>query len=115
MLDRFGDAPKSVMALLDIALLRADAAQVGICDISQKGTQVIFRFGDQIDVAALMRVCAMNAYRSRLLLSAGERPHLTLQLKQKENALSSAAKLVEELRLQQEKNQGQTPAEGGTL
>lgn len=115
MLDRFGEAPKSVMALLDIALLRADAAQVGICDISQKGTQIIFRFGEQIDVAALMSVCAMGGYRSRLLLSAGEHPHLTLHLKPKENALSSAAKLVENLRLQQEKNQGQEPTEGGTL
>ncbi|MDO4811058.1 MAG: transcription-repair coupling factor [Eubacteriales bacterium] len=113
MLDRFGDAPRSVMALLDIALLRADASQVGICDISQKGAQIIFHFGEQIDAAALMSVCTMGGYRSRLLLSAGEHPHLTLHLKQKENALSAAAKLVEDLRLQQEKNQGLAPAEGG--
>ena len=115
MLDRFGDVPKSVSALLDIALLRADAMQVGICDISQKGTQIIFRFGEQIDVPALMSVCAMAGYRSRLMLSAGEKPHLTLHLKKGENALSAAGKLVEDLRLQQEKNRGEVPEEGGNL
>ena len=32
LLDRYGDAPKSVLALLDVALLRAAAAKVGITD-----------------------------------------------------------------------------------
>ena len=32
LLDRYGDAPKSVLALLDVALLRAAAAKAGISD-----------------------------------------------------------------------------------
>ena len=36
MLDRYGEAPKSVLALLDVALLRSAAAKAGVSDISQK-------------------------------------------------------------------------------
>jgi transcription-repair coupling factor (superfamily II helicase) len=106
MLDRFGDVPRPVQALLDVALLRAAAAQEGICDISQKGQQLLFSFADTVDVPSVMAVCTMNTWRSRLLLSAGEKPKLTLYLKPKENALEAATALVEELRLKREEISG---------
>ena len=106
MLDRFGDVPRPVQALLDVALLRAAAAQEGICDISQKGQQLLFSFADTVDVPSVMAVCTMNTWRSRLLLSAGEKPKLTLYLKPKENALDAATALVEELRLKREEISG---------
>ena len=106
MLDRFGDVPRPVQALLEVALLRAAAAQEGICDISQKGSQLIFTFADTVDVPSVMAVCTMNTWRSRLLLRAGETPRLTLHLKPKENALEAAAALVEELQLKHEELSG---------
>ncbi len=36
MLDRYGEAPRAVLTLLDVALLRAAAAKAGVSDISQK-------------------------------------------------------------------------------
>ena len=106
MLDRFGDVPRPVETLLDVALLRAAAAQEGICDISQKGQQLLFTFADTVDVPSVMAVCTMNTWRSRLLLSAGEKPRLTLHLKPKENVLGAATALVEELRLKREELSG---------
>ena len=97
MLDRFGDVPAAVKALLDVALLRAAAAGAGICDITQRGRQVVFSFGPQPDIAAVAAVCGMACYRQRLQLSAAAQPKLTLYLQPDEEALSAAGKLVEEL------------------
>lgn len=69
--DRYGDPPKAVMALLDVALLRAAAAEVFITDITQKAGVVAFTFDSRVDVPSLMAVCTMPGYRSRLRLSAG--------------------------------------------
>ncbi len=99
MMDRFGDPPRAVLALLDVALLRAAAAAEGICDITQRGAQVVFTFTEAVDVPAVMAVCSQSGWRQKLLLSAGETPKLTLRLQPKENALESAVKLVEDLTL----------------
>ena len=45
MMDRYGEAPKSVLALLDVALLRAAAAKAGVSDISQKTDVLKFTLG----------------------------------------------------------------------
>ncbi|NLU23636.1 MAG: transcription-repair coupling factor [Clostridiales bacterium] len=105
LLDRYGDPPKSVLALLDVALLRASAAAVGVSDITQKGRSLVLSFGPGMDVPSLMAVCGMPRYRSLLMLSAGENPHLTLLLKNGEDSLEAAGTLVEELRLKTEERQ----------
>jgi len=107
LLDRYGNPPASVLALLDVALLRAEASAVGVTDITQKGNSLVFSFGPQMDVPSLMAVCGMPKYRSHLLLSAGENPHLTLLLREKEDILASAGALVEELRLKSEEQTAQ--------
>ena len=78
--DRYGDPPKPVMALLDVALLRAAAADVFITDITQRAGVVAFTFDSRVDVPSLMAVCSMPGYRNRLRLSAGEPPRLRLHL-----------------------------------
>ena len=113
LLDRFGDPPKAVSALLDVALLRSDAAEVGICDISQKERQLIFRFTDRVDPPSLLAVCAMASYKGRLLLHSGTQPYLTLYLKEKETSLQAASALVERLRIKREEIKGQAPKTEG--
>ena len=114
MTDRYGDPPKSTLALLDVALLRAAAAKAAVSDITQRGNQIVFSFHESIDIPALMAVCTKPSYRGRLLLSAGEHPRLTLRLSPNDSALESAAALVEELTIHQ-KNAGQPSGEGGIL
>ena len=112
--DRYGDPPKPVMALLDVALLRAAAADVFITDITQRAGVVAFTFDSRVDVPSLMAVCSMPGYRNRLRLSAGEPPRLRLHLAPGEDALSAAGKLTEELRLKKEEL-GKAAREGDNL
>ena len=111
MMDRFGDPPKSVLALLDVALLRAAAAAEGIWDITQRGSQIVFTFTDAVDVTSVVAVCSQNSWRPRLLLSAGDTPKLTLRLQPKEDALAAASSLVEALTLKHRELSGSTAAE----
>ena len=98
MLDRYGEAPKSVLALLDVALLRAAAAKAGISDISQKKDVLKFTLG-VFRPEALVSVCNLAKYKYRLTLAAGETPALSLKLKPGANVLETATELVEDLKL----------------
>ncbi len=98
MIDRYGEPPKPVLALLDVALLRAAAAKAGVSDITQKKdvlrfTLAVFR------PEALVHVCGLAKYKFRLTLSAGETPMLTLKLKPGADVLDTALELVEDLKL----------------
>ena len=98
MIDRYGEPPKPVLALLDVALLRAAAAKAGVSDITQKKdvlrfTLAVFR------PEALVQVCGLAKYKFRLALSAGETPMLTLKLKPGADVLETALELVEDLKL----------------
>ena len=99
LLDRYGDVPPSVTTLTEVALLRRDAADCGVGDITQRGEQIVFSLGPQPDITALARVCALPAYRQRLRLRADGEPKLLLYLQPKENALQAARALINELRL----------------
>ncbi|MEY8386907.1 transcription-repair coupling factor [Oscillospiraceae bacterium 38-13] len=98
LLDRYGEAPKPVMALLDVALLRAAAAKAGVSDITQKRDVLRFQLA-VFRPEAVVKVCGLNKYRQRLTVAAGEDPALTLKLKPGADALESAMELVEDLKL----------------
>ena len=74
MLDRYGEAPKSVLALLDVALLRSAAAKAGVSDISQKGSLLRLQRGSCFHPQALVAVCGHAKYRQRLTLGGGGDP-----------------------------------------
>ena len=95
LIDRYGDPPRTVNNLISVALLRADAAQNGISQIDQKGTNLNF-YLDSFDLQRVSALCGMDKYRSRLLFSAGEKPYLSLRLKKGEDALKFGRKLVED-------------------
>ena len=100
LLDRYGETPKSVLALLDVALLRAAAAKVGVSDISQKGDALRLQlavFHPEAGVA----VCGPATYKGRLSIAAGESPSIQLKLRPGGDPLESAMELVEDLRLAQ--------------
>ncbi|MCI9608875.1 MAG: transcription-repair coupling factor [Oscillibacter sp.] len=99
LLDRYGEAPKPVLALLDVALLRAAAGKAGISDITQKRDVLRFQLA-VFRPEAVVRVCGLNKYRQRLTVAAGEDPALTLKLKPGADTLESAMELVEDLKLQ---------------
>ena len=98
MLDRYGEAPKSVLALLDVALLRAAAARSGVADISQRKDVLKLTLG-VFRPEALVTVCGLHKYKGRLTIAAGDTPALTLKLSPGADVLETARTLVEDLRL----------------
>ena len=98
LMDRYGEAPKSVLALLDVALLRTVAREAGVVDITQKKVAVRFKFG-AFDPQAVVMVISQNKYKLRCALSAGDVPVLTMKLKPNEDVLEAARTLAEDLAL----------------
>ena len=98
LLDRYGDLPASVQALLDVALLRCAAARLGITEITQKGAVVHFVFAVQVmDLQRIAAVCGMKKYRARLRLDAGSTPCLMLSVRPEDDVLRQCAELVDAL------------------
>ena len=44
LIDRFGNVPKSVMNLLEIALLKSEATELGLSEITAKENHITFKF-----------------------------------------------------------------------
>ncbi len=95
LIDRYGDPPRPVNALIAVALMRATAAQNGISEITQKGTTLSFLLSE-FDPRRVSVLCGQEKYKTRVVLSAGEKPCLTLRLKKGEDALRWGTKLVED-------------------
>lgn len=76
IVDRYGEPPKGVLNLVDVALLRAVAQKAGICDIRQKAGEVNFAL-TQLDFQQVSRICASPQYKNRLFFVAGaKKPHV---------------------------------------
>ena len=98
--DRYGEPPKPVLALMDMALLRTNAAEIGIRDVAQRGDTVTFTFtAERFPTEAVMRLCGAARNRRRLTLSAGTQPKLALRLQRGEDPLDAALTLVNELHI----------------
>ena len=108
LIDRYGEPPQPVLKLMDVALLRAEAVQIGVSDISQRGSEITFTFAasEAVPVEAVMALCSLPKNRRRLTLSAtGTEPKLLLRLTPNEDALDTALTLVGDLRVNKEENE----------
>ncbi len=80
IIDRYGDPPKGVLNLIDIALMRSHAQQAGIQDIRQKAGDVLFTLTN-MNFEAVSKMCADPDYKNRLLFVATAKvPTLRLKL-----------------------------------
>ena len=80
IVDRYGEPPKGVLNLIDIALLRANARQVGIQDIKQKSGDVFFTLSN-LNFDAVSALCADKDYQNRVVFVATAKlPTLRLKL-----------------------------------
>ncbi len=80
IIDRYGDPPKGVLNLIDIALLRANAQKAGIQDIRQKAGDVLFTLAN-LNFEAVSTLCADPDYKNRVLFVASAKlPTLRLKL-----------------------------------
>ncbi|MGM9590822.1 MAG: TRCF domain-containing protein, partial [Faecousia sp.] len=80
IVDRYGEPPKGVLNLIDIALLRAQAREVGIKDIKQKASDVFFTLHN-LNFEAVGALCADAGYKTRVtFLANAKEPTLRLKL-----------------------------------
>ena len=80
IVDRYGEPPKGVLNLIDIALLRAKAKDAGIKDIRQKAGDVLFTLHN-LNFEAVSSLCADPDYKTRVTFLANTKePTLRLKL-----------------------------------
>ncbi len=80
IIDRYGEPPKGVLNLIDIALLRAEAKLCSIIDIKQKGSDVMLTLST-MDFDGISAICADPDYKNRLFFVAtAKQPTLRLKL-----------------------------------
>ena len=86
LIDRFGDIPKSVMGLIEIALVRNRAADMGIYEIKQNDMSVLLYVKDIKSPEIINLICEQ---KGNALLSAGSKPYVAVKLKSKLDPLSA--------------------------
>ena len=97
IIDRYGDPPKGVLNLIDIALLRAEARSCGVQDIRQKASDILFTI-PAMNFEAVSQICSDPDYKNRLLFVATAKvPTLRLKLHSGTDSLKQCKAFVSRL------------------
>jgi transcription-repair coupling factor (superfamily II helicase) len=80
LIDRYGDPPEPAVALVTIAVLRAEAAEAGIIEITQKGGWLRMKLAE-FDMARVSALYAMAEFNGRIRVEAGTVPALAVKLR----------------------------------
>ena len=94
IIDRYGDPPRGVLNLIDIALLRANARAVGIKDIRQKAGEVQFTMTG-LNFEAISALCTEKDYKNRVqLIASAKEPTMRLKLASGADSLKQSKVLI---------------------
>jgi len=93
LIDRFGDTPPGVNALIHVALLRGEAGKAGICDIAQKQGRLRFTLTD-FDMEKVSLLYARDEYKGKLRVEAGSNPCISLKIINKARVIDEARRFV---------------------
>ena len=80
LIDRFGDIPKPVQNIIDVAALKAPAKSVGISEISQSGDMLQLKFREEYVDANLIMGMDKN-FPKRIKLLSSETPVISYAMK----------------------------------
>ncbi len=98
IIDRYGDPPKGVLNLIDVALLRANARKAHIQDIRQKGGEVQFTL-TELNLEAISALCSDPDYKNRVqFVAAAKEPTLRLKLTSGVDSLRQSKIFIEHFR-----------------
>ena len=95
LLDRYGDPPKPVMGLINIALVRNSAAAAGIKEITQRGTKAVFSLRE---LRPEMAPKLLSVYGNRLRFIQGDDPGFSVEVSAKQPMSDLIAEVVTTLR-----------------
>ena len=84
--DRFGEPPKVVMGLIEIALFRSRASAAGIYEITQSGEQLVLKVSEikEEQVAKLM-----DGLGDRVRLNVTDKPFYSVKLQKGQNTVAA--------------------------
>ena len=94
LIDRYGDPPPGVNALVQVAILRGVAGAAGITDIVQKQGELRFTL-DNFDMERVSALYAQPEFKNRLRVQAGSKPCLSLKIRSKKNVIEEARRFAE--------------------
>jgi transcription-repair coupling factor (superfamily II helicase) len=98
IIDRYGDPPRGVLNLIDIALLRAEARSCGVQDIRQKASELMVTLSS-LNFEAVSAICADPDYQNRLFFVATAKlPTLRLKLHNGTDSLKQAKVFIARLK-----------------
>ncbi|MBR6425699.1 MAG: transcription-repair coupling factor [Oscillospiraceae bacterium] len=97
VVDRYGEPPEGVRNLISIALLRGQAAAVGVQEITQKGAEIQFTLS-RLNLEAVSAICADETLKGRVFFVAGAVPVLRLRMGKGAKPLRECEKFVEKLK-----------------
>ena len=83
LIDRFGDVPKAVSGLINIALVRSKAEKLGIYEIKQQPDNMLV-YVKQLKSQAVADI--IGRFKGRAMLNAGARPYIAIRLVKGEKA-----------------------------
>lgn len=78
--DRYGDPPKEVRCLVDIAYLKTEAASCGVIEIGESGQNVLL-YLDAQEMAGMLEQIGLliGTFQTKILLNAGKKPYLSFK------------------------------------
>ncbi len=91
LLDRYGDLPRSVSALLDVSLLRACGSVCGINKIVKRGSSVLF-YPEKMDIRIWSMLTADR--KGAILMTLELKPYVTLRTKAGDDVFKKAIELL---------------------
>ncbi|MCL2546533.1 MAG: transcription-repair coupling factor [Oscillospiraceae bacterium] len=93
LIDRFGEPPRMTINLVDIALLRNEAAAAGFCEVTQKEGRILL-YIQAPDLERVAKVCGMEKYRRKVLFSVGDKPYFAFKYDEKLSVIEQLRALI---------------------
>lgn len=90
--DRFGEPPKSVMGLIDIALFRSKAAKNGIYEITETPKTLEIKV---TEIREEQFAKLSDGLKGRVFLKATDKPYYSVKMKDGQSSLSALKEIAE--------------------
>jgi len=96
LIDRFGEPPKSVMGLINVALMRNAASASGIKEIKQAGENVLF-FIRSLEPQQIQSL--LEKYKNRVRFFDNAKPYFHVKLDKKQKASDLMNEVIKTIKL----------------
>ena len=106
LIDRYGDPPASVSDLVNVSLVRVQAAAVGVYEVTQKKDLLTLSL-EKLELPMIRGL--LTAFDGRVTAGAGAKPYLSVTLRADEKPLDLLGQLLQAMADIQSKNAGPAP------